>query len=96
MKTQITILKLEDWTFKNEQGKELSGTSAVYLLEDYELQRTTLTPEQITQAGKTLPALFEVDLKPVQKYSNGKARLKYEINSLKFIKETPIFSGASK
>lgn len=94
MKTQILILKLEDWKFKNQSGQELEGVSAVYLLEDYDFQRTTLTNEQLNQIKSlTLPAVFEVDIKAVQKYSNGKARLRYEINSLKHIKEVSIFGG---
>lgn len=92
MKTTIFILKLETWSFKNEKNQELSGSSAVYLLEDYELQRTTVKDELLNQLSKaTLPALFEVDLKPVQKYTNGKAKLKYEINSLKHLSAVKVF-----
>lgn len=92
MKTQVAILKLENWKFKTEKGQELEGSSAFFLLEDYELQRTTVKNELLATIQKTkLPALFEVDLKPVQKYNNGKAQLKYEINSVKFINEIKVF-----
>lgn len=92
MKTQVAILKLESWKFKTEKGQELEGSSAFFLLEDYELQRTTVKNELLATIQKTkLPALFEVDLKPVQKYNNGKAQLKYEINSVKFINEIKVF-----
>ena len=92
MKTQVAILKLESWKFKTEKGQELEGSSAFFLLEDYELQRTTVKNELLSTIQKTkLPALFEVDLKPVQKYNNGKAQLKYEINSVKFINEIKVF-----
>lgn len=93
MKTQIVILKTEDWKFKpKDQDKELSGTSAVYLLEDFDLQRTTVKDEILSLVKKQkLPALFEVDLKPIQKYSNGKAQLKYELHSVKFLNEVKVF-----
>lgn len=95
MKTTIVILNTEEWNFKTEDGKELQGISAIYLLEDYELQRTTVKDDLLNTVQKTkLPALFEVDLKPVQKYNKGKAQLKYEIHSLKFIKELQIFNKA--
>lgn len=49
-------------------GQELSSTSTVYLLEDFDLQRTTVKGEILSLVKKQkLPALFEVDLKPIQK-----------------------------
>ncbi|MBU9542853.1 hypothetical protein [Burkholderia multivorans] len=93
MKTTICILKLEDWKFKTEQGQELQGKSAVYLLEDYDLNRTTLKDDLLVLVQKsTLPATFEADLKAVQKFNNGKAKLKYEINSLKLINSVKVFN----
>lgn len=93
MKTQIVILKLESWSFKpKDSEKELSGTSAVYLLEDFELQRTTVKDDILHQLQKTkLPALFEVDIKPIQKYNNGRQQLKYELNSVKLLNEVKVF-----
>ena len=92
MKTQIAILKLEQWKFKTEKGQELEGSSAFFLLEDFELQRTTVKNEVLAVIQKSkLPAIFEVDLKPIQKYNNGKAQLKYELNSVKFLNEIKVF-----
>jgi hypothetical protein len=96
MKTTILITNLDSWgPFKDERGVERSGVSAVYLFEDFEQSRTTLKDQLLTQVQSAkLPALFDADLKPVQRYNGGKASLKYEISSLKFVKEVNLFNKA--
>jgi hypothetical protein len=92
MKTTILITHTNSWRFKAENGQELAGISAVWLTEDFEQNRTTLKGDMLTLVEKSkLPALFEADVKAVQKYNNGKASLKYEINSLQPLKQVEIF-----
>lgn len=96
MKTTIAVYALKNWgPYKTEDGREISGISAIWSFEDHETIKTTLKGDllALVQSSK-LPALFEAEVKPVQKYNKGKATLAYEINSLKFLKEVQIFSKA--
>lgn len=95
MKTQILVLDLKEWNFKTEKGQEIEGTSALFILDDYDFQRSTLKGDMLEMVKKTkLPAIFDAEVKAIQKYNNGKAQLKYEVSYLKFVKELPIFVKA--
>jgi len=96
MKTNIAVFKLAPWNFKTEDQRELSGFSALWSFDNFDnINRTTVKEGnlELLQSVK-LPAIFEVELQPVQKYNKGKASLKYEISSFKLLKEVQIFNQA--
>lgn len=93
MKAQILILDKQDFNFKTDDNKEISGTSLIYLTDDYNYQRSTARNEVLQLINSTkLPAYFEADVKVVQKTNNGKSQLKFDITSLKLVKETVLFT----
>lgn len=92
MKTNILITKTKNWSFTNEQQKEMSGVSAFYLTEDFEYQSVSIKDDALAAVQKaSLPALFEADVNPVAKNVNGKPVLKYEIKSLKLLNSVKVF-----
>lgn len=93
MKTQILILSTNEWNFKTEDNKEISGTSAIYLTDDFDYQRSTVKNEVLAVVNSVkLPAYFDAEVKVAQKFNNGKSQLKFDITSLKVIKEVQLFS----
>jgi hypothetical protein len=93
MKTNILITKLKEWSMKTDDGKEMNGVSAHYLTDEYDDQRTTIKDEALEVVKKAnLPALFEADVNPVaKKDASGRAVMKYEIRSLKFLNSVKVF-----
>lgn len=93
MKTQILALSTKDWKFKADNGNELSGVSLNFMLDSHTVEKTTVTDELLKLVQSTkLPALFEAEVSVSLKRNNGKNSLKYEILTLKFVKDIQIFT----
>lgn len=92
MKNLIVITNLEPWEFTDQNSVLRKGVSAMYFFEDFDFQRSTLSNDLLAIVHDVkLPAIFEADVKAKSSYSNGKAKLKYEVSALKLVKEIKVF-----
>lgn len=90
LKSNITVLKLQDFAFKNSvSGEEIKGSTITFMGDDMVSHTASIKNEVLELVKKTnLPASFEAELEPVLKQIlNQKAQLKFNVHTLKFVKE---------
>ena len=89
LKSNITVLKLQDFNFKNQQGQEISGYTITFMGDDMVSHTASIKNEVLELVKKTnLPAVFDGELEPtIKSQQNQKAQLKFNVHSLKFLKE---------
>ncbi|MEW9900905.1 hypothetical protein ABWL39_19980 [Chitinivorax sp. PXF-14] len=90
LKSTITVLKLQDYAFKNSvSGEEIKGSTITFMGDDMVSHTTSVKNETLDLFKKSpLPAVFECELEPIIKQVlNQKAQLKFTVHSAKFLKE---------
>lgn len=90
LKSNITVLKLQDFNFKNQNGQTIEGYTITFMGDDMVSHTASIKNEVLELVKKTnLPSVFEGELEPTIKTSqtNQKGQLKFNVHSLKFVKE---------